>query len=125
MAQAFYNREEGVTQLATETGAGQWGSAIAMAGAFLGVSCEVYMVRVSYDGKPYRRSMMQAYGAAVTASPSTATNAGRQILEGDPDSPDSLGIAISEAVEGGGHPAAAARSTVSARCSTTCCCTRR
>ena len=99
MAQAFYNREEGVTQLATETGAGQWGSAIAMAGAFLGVSCEVYMVRVSYDGKPYRRSMMEAYGAAVTASPSTATNAGRQILEGDPDSPGSLGIAISEAVE--------------------------
>lgn len=99
VAQAFYNREEGVTQLTTETGAGQWGSALAMAGAFLGVDCEVYMVRVSYDGKPYRRSMMEAYGASVTASPSSATNAGRQVLESQPDSPGSLGIAISEAVE--------------------------
>ena len=99
VAQAFYNREEGVRQLTTETGAGQWGSALAMAGAFLGVSCEVYMVRVSYDGKPYRRSMMEAYGASVTASPSSATNAGRGVLESDPDSPGSLGIAISEAVE--------------------------
>ena len=99
VAQAFYNREEGVTQLTTETGAGQWGSALAMAGAFLGVDCEVYMVRVSYDGKPYRRSMMEAYGASVTASPSSATNAGRQVLESQPDSSGSLGIAISEAVE--------------------------
>ena len=70
-----------MTQLTNETGAGQWGSALAMAGAFLGVDCEVYMVRVSYDGKPYRRSMMEAYGARVTASPSSATNAGRQVLE--------------------------------------------
>ena len=99
VAQAFYNREEGVTQLTTETGAGQWGSALAMAGAFLGVDCEVYMVRVSYDGKPYRRSMIESYGAGVTASPSSATNAGRQVLERQPDSPGSLGIAISEAVE--------------------------
>ena len=70
-----------------------------MAGAFLGVDCEVYMVRVSYDGKPYRRSMMEAYGAIVAANPSNATNAGRQVLEAQPDSPDSLGMAISEAVE--------------------------
>ena len=97
--QAYYNREEGITHLTTETGAGQWGSAMAMACAFLDLECEVYMVRVSYDGKPYQRTMMESYGAQVTASPSSSTAAGKRVLEGDPDSPGSLGIAISEAVE--------------------------
>jgi len=99
VAQAYYNKEEGVKGLTTETGAGQWGSALAMACNFFDLDCEVYMVRVSYEQKPYRRSMMQIWGASVTPSPSEATNAGRGILERDPDSPGSLGIAISEAVE--------------------------
>jgi tryptophan synthase beta chain len=97
--QAFYNREEGVTRLATETGAGQWGSALAFACGLFGLECKVYMVRASYDQKPYRRSMIQTWGGEVVASPSTDTNAGRGILEADPDSTGSLGIAISEAVE--------------------------
>ena len=99
VAQAFYNKEEGVKALAIETGAGQWGSALAMATSFFGLDCDVYMVKVSYEQKPYRRSMMAAFGARVTPSPSERTNAGRAILERDPDSPGSLGIAISEAVE--------------------------
>jgi tryptophan synthase beta chain len=99
VAQAFYNKEEGVKGLTTETGAGQWGSSLAMACNLFGLGCEVYMVRVSYEQKPYRRSLMQAFGASVTPSPSDETNAGRSILEQDPDSPGSLGIAISEAVE--------------------------
>jgi tryptophan synthase beta chain len=99
VAQAFYNKEEGVKGLTTETGAGQWGSSLAMACSFFGLDCEVYMVRVSYEQKPYRRSLMQSFGASVSASPSDKTNAGRSILEQDPDSPGSLGIAISEAVE--------------------------
>jgi tryptophan synthase beta chain len=99
VAQAFYNKEEGVAGLATETGAGQWGSSLAMACSFFDLACEVYMVKVSYQQKPYRRSLMHTFGASVTASPSDRTNAGRAILERDPDSPGSLGIAISEAVE--------------------------
>jgi tryptophan synthase beta chain len=97
--QAYYNREEGVRRLTTETGAGQWGSALAFACGIMGLECTVYMVRVSYDQKPYRRIMMETYGAEVHASPTDLTQAGRDILEEHPDSPGSLGIAISEAVE--------------------------
>jgi tryptophan synthase beta chain len=99
IAQAFYNKEAGTRRLSTETGAGQWGSALSMACAFFGLECKVFMVRVSYDQKPYRRALMEVYGAQVTASPSTETNSGRSILAEHPDSPGSLGIAISEAVE--------------------------
>ncbi len=97
--QAFYNKIEGVKRLSTETGAGQWGSSLAMACAFFGLECKVFMVRVSYDQKPYRRALIEAYGAQVSASPSNETNAGRAILAEHPDSTGSLGIAISEAVE--------------------------
>jgi tryptophan synthase beta chain len=97
--QAFYNKEEGINRIATETGAGQWGSALAHAGAMFGIEVKVYMVRASYDQKPYRRLMMETYGASVVASPSMDTNAGRAILAEHPDSTGSLGIAISEAVE--------------------------
>lgn len=97
--QAYYAKEEGVTRIATETGAGQWGSAMALAGAFFGIEVKVYMVRISYDQKPYRRALMEAWGATCVPSPSPDTNAGRAILEKDPDSSGSLGIAISEAVE--------------------------
>src|SRR3990170_3377493 len=99
IAQAYYNKQEGVTRLATETGAGQWGCALAMACSFFGLELKVYMVKVSYQQKPYRRSMMEVWGAKVVPSPSTDTNAGRAILQQDPESPGSLGIAISEAVE--------------------------
>ena len=99
VAQAFYNKEEGQTRLTTETGAGQWGSALAFGCNLFGLECKVYMVRISYEQKPYRKSMMQAWGAEVVPSPSQDTNAGRAILEKDPDSTGSLGIAISEAVE--------------------------
>ncbi len=99
LAQAYYNKKEGVTRISTETGAGQWGSALAMACQFFGLQCKVYMVKVSYQQKPYRRILMETYGAQVVASPSTDTQAGKKVLEGDPDSPGSLGIAISEAVE--------------------------
>ncbi|MCS7039253.1 MAG: TrpB-like pyridoxal phosphate-dependent enzyme, partial [Caldilineales bacterium] len=99
VAQAFYNKEEGVKALTTETGAGQWGSSLAMACNFFGLGCEVFMVKVSYEQKPYRRSMMQTWGATVYPSPSTQTQAGRRVLAEHPDSPGSLGIAISEAVE--------------------------
>jgi len=99
VAQAWYNKQAGVKHLCTETGAGQWGSALAMACAFLGLDCKVFMVRVSYDQKPYRRALMEAFGASVTASPSTLTESGRAILAEHPDSKGSLGIAISEAVE--------------------------
>ncbi|GIK72044.1 MAG: tryptophan synthase beta chain [Chloroflexota bacterium] len=97
--QAYYNMKEGVQRITTETGAGQWGSALAFACNLFGIKCEVYMVRISYDQKPYRKLMMNTWGADVYASPSDRTNAGRQILAQDPDSPGSLGIAISEAVE--------------------------
>lgn len=99
VAQAFYNKEEGVKRLSTETGAGQWGSALSMACAFFGLECLVFMVKVSFQQKPYRRGLMEAYGATVHASPSIETNAGRAILEKDPNTTGSLGIAISEAVE--------------------------
>ncbi len=97
--QAYYNKIEGTRRLVTETGAGQWGSSLAMACAFFGLDCKVYMVRVSYDQKPYRRAMMEAFGASVTPSPSRETESGRAILAEHPDSTGSLGIAISEAVE--------------------------
>jgi len=99
VAQAYYNKQEGVNRLTTETGAGQWGSALAFACSQFDMHCKVYMVKVSYQQKPYRRSMMQVWGGEVTPSPSTETQAGRQILAADPDCPGSLGIAISEAVE--------------------------
>ncbi len=97
--QAYYNREEGVRRLTTETGAGQWGSSLAFACRLMGMECTVYMVRVSYEQKPYRRVMMQTYGAQVHASPTDITQAGRNVLAEDPDTTGSLGIAISEAVE--------------------------
>ena len=107
MPQAYYNAAEGVTKLTTETGAGQWGSALAFASALYGIACEVWMVRASYDQKPYRRLLMEAYGATVHPSPSDVTSAGRAVLAEHPDSTGSLGIAISEAVEvAGGDPAA-------------------
>ena len=99
IAQAYYNKKAGMRRLATETGAGQWGSALSMACALFGLECTVYMVRVSYQQKPYRRSLMQTYGAQVVPSPSDGTQSGRSILAQDPESPGSLGIAISEAVE--------------------------
>ena len=99
LAQAYFNKQEGVKRLATETGAGQWGSALACACRLMGLQCMVYMVRISYDQKPYRRIMMNTYGADVVASPSALTEAGRNILAEDPESPGSLGIAISEAIE--------------------------
>jgi tryptophan synthase beta chain len=99
IAQAYYNKKAGIRRLATETGAGQWGSALSMACALLGLECTVYMVRISYEQKPYRRSLIQTYGAEVIPSPSDRTQSGRSILQEDPDSPGSLGIAISEAVE--------------------------
>lgn len=99
VAQAYYNRQEGVRRLTTETGAGQWGSALAFACRAFDLECKVYMVRVSYEQKPYRRLLMEAWGATVLPSPSPETQAGRAVLARDPESPGSLGIAISEAVE--------------------------
>ncbi|HUP03280.1 MAG TPA: TrpB-like pyridoxal phosphate-dependent enzyme [Bryobacteraceae bacterium] len=99
VAQAYYNKRAGIKRLATETGAGQWGSALSLACKLFGLECTVYMVRVSYDQKPYRRMMMHVWGAQVFASPSKHTNAGRGVLAATPDTPGSLGIAISEAVE--------------------------
>ncbi|MBI3992808.1 MAG: TrpB-like pyridoxal phosphate-dependent enzyme [Candidatus Lambdaproteobacteria bacterium] len=99
LAQAFYNKQEGINRLSTETGAGQWGSALALAGAYFGIEVRVFMVKVSFNQKPYRRALMETYGASVVASPSEETNAGRQILKQNPQSTGSLGIAISEAVE--------------------------
>ncbi|GAB4581931.1 MAG: TrpB-like pyridoxal phosphate-dependent enzyme [Anaerolineales bacterium] len=97
--QAFFNKEAGTKALTTETGAGQWGSALAMACNFFGLDLEIYMVKVSYHQKPYRRIIMQSYGSQVYASPTDRTNYGRALLEKDPNNPGSLGIAISEAVE--------------------------
>src|SRR5213594_2614281 len=99
VAQAYYNKKEKVARLTTETGAGQWGSALAIACSFFGLQCKVYMVKVSYQQKPYRRVLMETYGAQVVASPSADTQSGKKVLEADPNSPGSLGIAISEAVE--------------------------
>jgi tryptophan synthase beta chain len=99
VAQAFYNKKEGRTRLATETGAGQWGSALAFACQLIGLECKVYMVRISYDQKPFRRSLIHAWGAEIVPSPSEDTQSGQAVLADHPDSPGSLGIAISEAVE--------------------------
>jgi tryptophan synthase beta chain len=99
VAQAFYNCEAGIRRIMTETGAGQWGSSLAFAGALFGIEIQVFMVRVSYNQKPYRRALMETYGARCVASPSDETQSGRAILEQNPDHPGSLGIAISEAVE--------------------------
>jgi len=99
VAQAYYNKQAGIKRLATETGAGQWGCSLALAGQMFGLEVRVFMVKVSYEQKPYRRSMMKTWGADVFASPTDMTNSGRSILEKHPDSPGSLGIAISEAVE--------------------------
>ncbi|HHX39503.1 MAG TPA: TrpB-like pyridoxal phosphate-dependent enzyme [Armatimonadetes bacterium] len=99
IAQAYYNKEAGTKRISTETGAGQWGSALSLACNLFDIECKVYMVKVSYHQKPYRRSLMQMWGANVVASPSDETNAGRELLARDPDSPGSLGMAISEAVE--------------------------
>ncbi len=99
VAQAFYNREAGIRKITTETGAGQWGSSLAFAGALFGIEVQVFMVRVSYNQKPYRRALMETYGARCIASPSMETNYGRSVLAKSPESNGSLGIAISEAVE--------------------------
>lgn len=99
VAQAYYNKQEGIKRITTETGAGQWGSALSFACNLFGIECEVYMVRLSYDHKPYRKVMMNTWGAKVFPSPSEATEAGRKILAEDPNTTGSLGIAISEAVE--------------------------
>ena len=99
VAQAYYNKKEGVNRITTETGAGQWGSALSFAGACFDIEIKVYMVRISYDQKPYRRVMMQVWGANCIPSPSEETKSGREILAKDPDCPGSLGLAISEAVE--------------------------
>jgi tryptophan synthase beta chain len=99
VAQAWYNREFGIKRLTTETGAGQWGSALSFAGALLGLEVQVYMVRISFDQKPFRRLMMETWGGKCIPSPSEATATGRAILEKMPDTPGSLGIAISEAIE--------------------------
>jgi len=99
VAQAFYNREAGIRRLSTETGAGQWGSSLAFAGALFGIDVTVFQVRVSYDQKPYRRALMETYGARCLPSPSNETEYGRAVLKQRPDHPGSLGIAISEAVE--------------------------
>lgn len=99
IAQAYYNREAGIKHLVTETGAGQWGTALSLAGSAMGISVKVFMVKISYNQKPYRRAMIETYGGKVVASPSDETEAGRKILAQYPDSSGSLGIAISEAVE--------------------------
>jgi tryptophan synthase beta chain len=99
IAQAYYNKKEGIKRITTETGAGQWGSALAMGCSFFGIELKVYMVRISYDQKPYRRILMETWGAKCVPSPSKDTNAGRAMLEKWPDCPGSLGLAISEAVE--------------------------
>jgi len=99
VAQAYYNKQEGIKRMTTETGAGQWGTALSFACNLFDIECHVYMVRVSFEQKPYRKAIMETYGATCIPSPSPQTDAGRKILEMDPDSPGSLGIAISEAVE--------------------------
>ncbi len=99
VAQAYYNKQEGVKRLTTETGAGQWGSSLAFAGSIFDLEVDVYMVKVSFNQKPYRRALMESYGARCVASPSTETESGKAILKDNPDSTGSLGIAISEAVE--------------------------
>jgi tryptophan synthase beta chain len=109
VAQAYYNKEAGTKRIATETGAGQWGSSLAMACRFFGIDCQVFMVRASYEQKPYRRIFMETFGAEVIPSPSPTTQVGKKILEANPDSTGSLGIAISEAVEVAATSAGAVR----------------
>src|SRR5471032_1511527 len=121
--QAWYNKQAGIKKLSTETGAGQWGSSLAFAGSLFGIDVLVFQVRVSFDQKPYRRALMETYGARCIASPSTETDSGRAILAKFPNSPGSLGIAISEAVEMAAKDPAVKYSL--GRCSITCCCTRR
>src|SRR5437667_1314203 len=104
VAQAYYNKQAKVARLTTETGAGQWGSALAIACNFFGLQCKVYMVKVSYQQKPYRRVLMETYGAQVVPSPSPDTQAGKKVLQQDPNSPGSLGIAVSDAVEDAATP---------------------
>ncbi|MFW6254806.1 MAG: TrpB-like pyridoxal phosphate-dependent enzyme, partial [Chitinivibrionales bacterium] len=99
VAQAWYNKQAGTKTITTETGAGQWGSALSLACSLVGLNCKVYMVRISFDQKPFRKIMMQTWGGECVASPSTETKAGRSFLEKDPNTPGSLGMAISEAVE--------------------------
>src|SRR5690606_28280621 len=99
IAQAYYNKQFGIKRLTTETGAGQWGSALALSCRLFGLECKVYMVRVSYEQKPYRRLMMQTWGAECVSSPSPDTEFGRKMLQENPGSSGSLGIAISEAIE--------------------------
>lgn len=99
IAQAYYNKKAGINRLTTETGAGQWGSALSMACNHFNMECQIFMVKISYQQKPYRKSLMQLFGAEVIPSPSNLTNSGRSVLAGNPDSPGSLGVAISEAVE--------------------------
>ncbi|MBW1644315.1 MAG: TrpB-like pyridoxal phosphate-dependent enzyme, partial [Deltaproteobacteria bacterium] len=99
IAQAYYNKISGIKRITTETGAGQWGSALAFSCALFGLKCKVYMVKISYNQKPYRRMMMETWGANCVASPSSETKAGQSILDQNPDSPGSLGMAISEAIE--------------------------
>ncbi len=99
VAQAWYNKQFGIENIVTETGAGQWGAALAYACHFIGLNCKVYMVRISFDQKPFRRTMMNVWGANCLPSPSSETEFGRQVLEADPDTPGSLGIAIAEAIE--------------------------
>jgi tryptophan synthase beta chain len=101
--QAYYNKQAGIKKLVTETGAGQWGSALSQACSMFGLECKVFMVKVSYTQKPYRKVFMELFGAEVIASPSNITQSGRNVLQADPDSPGSLGIAISEAVEAAVH----------------------
>jgi tryptophan synthase beta chain len=120
--QAYYNSVEGTKRLTTETGAGQWGSALAFAAAQYALDCEIWMVRASYDQKPHRRTLMQTYGATVHPSPSRATKAGLDVLASDPDSPGSASRSARRSRPRAGRPRPGTRS---ARCSTTCCCTRR
>ena len=122
VAQAYYNKIEGIKRIATETGAGQWGCSLAFACDLFGLECKVYMVKCSYDQKPYRRSLMRLWGGTVVASPSMDTQCGRKILAADPNCSGSLGIAISEAVEDAAR-LAKTPTTPSARSSTTSACT--
>src|SRR5687768_888015 len=123
IAQAFYNKKAGTKALTTETGAGQWGSALSQACSFFGLDLEVYMVKVSYNQKPYRRILMETFGAQVYASPTDRTNYGRSVLAENPDNPGSLGIAISEAVEAAATSGGTKKYSLG-WCSIMCFCTR-
>ena len=124
VAQAFYNKQEGVKKLSTETGAGQWGSSLAFAGALFGLEVKVYMVKISYNQKPYRRALMETYGATCIASPSEETASGRAVLAEHPGIAGEPGHRHLGSGRGG-RPAATTPSTRWAACSTMCCCTKR